>query len=104
MVPLLPPPPSVFRQADAQIKQPYNARVGDSVVDVIPIAPRSEDPSIHQTPQLIGNCLGLHLDGASEVADAHLSGPHQRVKQSEARRIGQNLESSPHRVSLIVAD
>ena len=82
----------IVSEAPSLIEHADNARIHDTIMDVISIAARRDDPPIDQALQLIGNGLRLHRDGGGELRHAQAGFADQCVKQAKTCRVRQRLE------------
>jgi hypothetical protein len=59
-------------EAETVIHELGNAGIYDAVVDVDPMSAGAQNAKIHQTPKLVRDRLGLHVDRVGEVTHARV--------------------------------
>src|SRR5262249_55501078 len=84
--------PGFLEQTKAEVQEFGDAGVGDAVVKAASLPPEGDDPAVGQTLQLVGDRLRGHLQLASQVRHAKLTGPLERVYQSKSGVVGKHLE------------
>jgi hypothetical protein len=66
-------------EAEAMMHEPDHTGIHDAVVDVGSVTTGGEDAQIYQTSKLIGDGLGLHAYGLSEIPHAGVVHPDERM-------------------------
>ena len=86
-------------EAQAAFKQYDDARINDSVIDAVSIAPSSHDRLVLQALKLIRDGLGLHLKRLCQVGNADLVMPGDLVQQAQPRIIASTSNKASTRTA-----